>query len=213
MLIAIPPLRLTFLKEQAVASAQKPVLNIEIKSLSAQNRSLYPQQELEAWFACVSQHGFRRHLILHRRNGLRRLVSHLLAQRSGVFVQTIAMPQAPVQPLQVETSAIREGAETHGLIDWLRLYETTHRELCEQLERFCSASNLMLPLQLVYEDHIERAPTVAYERVCGWLGVEPEPVELQHRRINSQPLSQVIANWDEIQRLVQPTPYAWMLAA
>ena len=65
---------------QAMATASKPVLQIEIKSLRAQNRSLYPGLTLEDWLDQLFAHGFQRQVILHRRNGLRRLVSHLMAQ-------------------------------------------------------------------------------------------------------------------------------------
>ena len=36
---------------------------------------------------------------------------------------------------------------------------------------------------------------------------------LLHRRINPEPLPQLIADWDEICRLIEPTDHAWMLAA
>ena len=71
----------------SVAACVKPVLNVEIKYLSAQNFALYPAAHLGDWFTELSGHGLRRHLLIHRRNGLRRLVSHLMAQRTGIYVQ------------------------------------------------------------------------------------------------------------------------------
>jgi len=198
---------------QAIAKASKPVLQIEIKSLRAQNRSLYPELTLQHWFEQLLAHGFQRQVILHRHNGLRRLVSHLMAQRSGVFVQAAAEPLAERPPLLINTAAIREGAETHDLVQWLDLYASTHRSLVEALERFCAARALPAPLQLVYEDSLEEDPQVAYRQLCGWLELEPEPVALLHRRINPEPLPQLIANWQEICSLIKPTPHAWMLAA
>ena len=199
--------------QQSVAQAGKPVLQIEIKSLRAQNRSLYPELTLEHWFEQLLAHGFRRQVILHRRNGLRRLVSHLMAQRSGVFVQSSGAPPLRREPLTVNTNSIREGAETHDLLHWLDLYASTHRTLVEALERFCAARALPSPLQLIYEDSLEADPQLAYQQLCSWLELEPEPVTLLHRRINPEPLSQLIANWGEICNLIAPTPHAWMLAA
>ena len=43
--------------------------------------------------------------------------------------------------------------------------------------------------------------------------LEAEPVTLLHRRINPEPLPQLIANWEEIRGLLAPTPHAWMLMA
>ena len=198
---------------QAMAQASKPVLQIEIKSLQAQNRSLYPALTLEHWFEQLLAHGFRRQVVLHRRNGLRRLVSHLMAQRSGVFVQSAAEPLAQRPPLLINPAAIQEGAETHDLVHWLDLYATTHQQLVEALERFCAVQALPAPLQLVYEESLEADPQVAYRQLCAWLELEPEPVTLLHRRINPEPLPQLIANWEEICSLMAPTPHAWMLAA
>ena len=199
--------------QQTVAEARKPVLNIEIKSLRAQNRSLYADLPLEHWLEQLLAHGFRRQLILHRCNALRRMVSHLMAQRSGVYVQTAIAPLKERPPLRVNTAAIQEGAETHDLVQWLDIHEATHREMVEALQRFCPSHALPAPLQLVYEESLEADPQVAYRQVCEWLELKPEPVTLLHRRLNPEPLPQLIANWDEICRLIEPTDHAWMLAA
>ena len=206
----VPPMR--HVLEQTQAKRCKPVLNIEIKSLQAQNRSLYCDCQLSDWLELMLSLGFRRQVVLHRHNGLRRLVSHLMAQRSGVFVQSVQAPVAAQEPLLINTAAIREGAATHDLVHWLDLYASTHQELLDGVERFCAANGLSAPLQLIYEDAIEADPRQAYQQVCLWLGLEPEPVSIQQRRINPEPLPQLIANWDEIERLLEPTPHAWMLA-
>jgi len=198
---------------EAVQATSKPILQIEIKSLRAQNRSLYPELTLDHWFDHLLAHGFRRQLILHRRNGLRRLVSHLMAQRSGVFVQAAAEPQQQRPPLQVNTAAIREGAETHDLVHWLDLYASTHRQLVKALQLWSASRGLPAPLQLIYEESLEADPQVAYRQLCAWLELEAEPVTLLHRRLNPEPLPQLIANWEEICGLLEPTPHAWMLTA
>ena len=199
--------------QRAMEEATGPVFNIEVKSLPAQNRSLYPQRSLADWFEQLLRHGFERQLILHRRNGLRRLVSHLMAQRSGVFVQSSGAPPLQREPLTVNTTSIREGVETHGLLAWLDLYAASHQDLVRALKAFCALQGLPAPLQLVYEEVIEADPRVAYRQLCEWLALEPEPVTLQHRRINPEPLPQLIANWSELCALLEPTPHAWMLAA
>ena len=198
---------------QALEKNNKSILQIEIKSLRAQNRSLYPELTLDHWFDQLLAHGFRRQLILHRRNGLRRLVSHLMAQRSGVFVQAAAEPLRERPPLWVKPLAIREGAETHDLVHWLDLYASTHRQLVKALERWTALHGLPAPLQLIYEESLEADPQVAYRQLCAWLELEAEPVTLLHRRINPEPLPQLIANWEEIRGLLAPTPHAWMLTA
>ena len=194
-----------------LAERSKPVLNIEIKSLHAQNRSLYPDQKLSDWLNLLRSHGFRRHVLLRRRHGLRRLTSHLMAQQTGVFVQPTQAPSTCQQPLLINTAAIREGAATYDLQHWLDLYVATHSEVLNAVQCFCSVNGLKAPLQLDYEDVIEDNPVRAYLQICGWLDLEPEPVTIQQRRINPEPLHQLIANWDEIVQLLESTTHAWML--
>ncbi len=69
------------------------------------------------------------------------------------------------------------------------------------------------PLQLLYEESLEADPQVAYRQLCAWLELEAKPVTLLHRRLNPEPLPQLIANWKEICGLLEPTPHAWMLVA
>ena len=38
-------------------------------------------------------------------------------------------------------------------------------------------------------------------------------VQVRLKRINPEPLAQLISNWDDITALLAPTRFAWMLAA
>ncbi len=199
----------------AMREASKPVLNIEIKCLSAQNFALYPQATFQDWLTATAGHGFERHLLIHRRNGLRRLVSHLMAQRSGVYVQQQDASATALadRQLTIEPAAIREGVETHSLLGWLERYDHTHQQLRDGLQQWCQDQQQPPPLELIYEDAIEPSPQLAYGQVCAALGLEPEPVQVRLQRINPEPLAQLISNWAEIEALLAPTRFAWMLAA
>ncbi len=199
----------------ATREASKPVLNIEIKFLSAQNFALYPQATFQDWFMAVGGNGFERHLLIHRRNGLRRMVSHLMAQRTGVYVQQrdAAATALADRQITIEPAAIREGVETHSLLGWLERYDHTHQELRNGLQGWCEAQKPPPPLELIYEDAIEPSPQLAYGQVCEALGLELEPVQERLKRINPEPLEQLISNWGEIAALLAHTRFAWMLAA
>jgi len=209
----VPPMQEVL--ASAVRNAQKPVLNIEVKCLSAQNFALYPEARFRDWLEAAAGHGFQRHLLIHRRNGLRRLVSHLMAQRSGVYVQ-----QQDAQPrdladrlLSIDLEAIQEGVETHSLMGWLERYDHTYQQLRDGLQQWCQEQQQPAPLELIYEEVIEPSPQLAYGQVCAALGLEPEPVQVRLKRINPEPLVQLIRNWPEIEALLAPTRFAWMLAA
>ena len=205
----VPPINQVL--QEALSVRNKPFFNIEIKSLLAQNRSLYPGIALGKWFEFLFNEGFHRQVVLCRRHGLRRLISHLLAQRSGIFVQSMQDPIELQEPLWVNTTAIREGACTYDLLHWLDLYASTHAELLSTAQRFSIDKGLPAPLLLFYEDSIESDPLDAYMQFCGWLGLHSEPVSVQHRRINVCPLPQLISNWNEIELLLKQTPHSWML--
>ena len=163
----------------------------------------------------VGGNGFERHLLIHRRNGLRRMVSHLMAQRTGVYVQhQDAQPRELAdRQLTVDLEAIKEGVETHSLLGWLERYDHTHHELRNGLQSWCEDQRQPPPLELIYEDAIEPSPQLAYGKVCAALGLESERVQVRLKRINPEPLAQLISNWDDIAALLAPTRFAWMLAA
>ena len=199
----------------SVQACVKPVLNVEIKYLSAQNFALYPTAHLADWFMELSGHGLHRHLLIHRRNGLRRLVSHLMAQRTGIYVQKQAVPSPshPSRQLTIDSAQINEGFETHSLLGWLEIYDQAHQQMRDALVSWCLQHQQPAPLELFYEEVIEPSPQLAYAQVCVALGLEQEPAVVKLQRINPEPLAQLISNWSEIEALLAPTRFAWMLAA
>ena len=200
---------------EAVRESTKPVVNIEIKCLSAQNFALYPKASFIDWLSTAAQLGFEHHLLIHRRNGLRRLVSHLMAQQNGVYVKQQASSPISIasRKLIIEPAAINEGVETHSLLEWLDRYDHTHEQLRDGLQRWCKQQQQQPPLELIYEESIESSPQLGYKQVCAVLGLDPEPVQVRLKRINPEPLAQLISNWPEIEALLEPTRFAWMLAA
>ena len=67
-------------------------------------------------------------------------------------------------------------------------------------------------LDLTYEDDIADDPHRAYRRICDFLGVTPEPVEVRYGRTTPFPLSGVIENFDEVKAALASTEFEWMLA-
>ena len=64
--------------EQAEQTVSGSALHLfEVKHLPDQNLGLYPQLELQDWLNHFFAHGYKHHLLMRRRNGLRRIVSHV----------------------------------------------------------------------------------------------------------------------------------------
>ena len=98
----------------------------------------------------LSGRGLRRHLLIHRRNGLRRVVSHLMAQRTGVYVQKqrVQSSSPASRQLAIDPSCISEGVETHPLLGWLEIYDRAHQQMREGLTAWCLQHQQPAPLEL-----------------------------------------------------------------
>lgn len=196
-------------------SCHKRVQLIEIKYLTAQNLGLYNnRQTIDDWLQVLSRFNFKHHLVLHRRNGLRRIISHLMAQRSGVYVlkSEAAKPSSLEKPqLTINYHAISEGFETHSLLEWLDLYEESHERAIECLERWREEYAWPALCHLSYEDHIESSPLIGYQHVCDHLRLTARPANIQHQKINPEPLESLISNYDEVADQLAGTRHAWML--
>jgi hypothetical protein len=67
-------------------------------------------------------------------------------------------------------------------------------------------------LDLTYEDDVAADPVRAYRRICYFLGVKNEPVEIRYGRTTPQKLTEIIENFDEVKAALAGTEFEWMLA-
>lgn len=199
---------------QAKGRRCKPIQLIEIKYLSSQNRGLYPESDLQAWLREAAKHGFNSHILLQRRNGLRRIISHLIAQKTGVYVlraeETSSSPTKK-EAIEINCQSIHEGFETHSLLEWLEIYEASYLKMQETLSQWATSEGCPQPLFLNYEEDLEDMPQIGYAKVCAYLDVTTYHPFLKLRRINDLPLHQLIDNWGTLEALIKPTRFAWML--
>ena len=197
--------------EAARGSQSPPCHLFEVKHLASQNLGLYPELQLQDWLSAFHAMGYRRHLLMGRRNGLRRMVSHVRAAQTGVYVDQ-GKPSTAVQAsVTLPTEAIVHGFHSASLLEWLEQYESGHQATRRALIDWSDRHADVAWLELIYEDDIESSPLSAYRRVCAFLGLEPQQPQLTHRRINRGSLVDLVANFDEIRDLLQPTRFAWML--
>ncbi len=149
--------------------------------------------------------GFRRFIILERRNTLRKVVSSLVAQKRETYrqaaYQSASLTQVTLDPARVPI----DGGEA-PLLALLRGYSENMRWLRELL-----AGRSVL--ELAYEEDIQANPTAAYQRVCAYLGVEPAPAFVRYGRSNPFRLDEIIENYGEVQAALRGTEFEWMLEA
>ena len=187
---------------------------VEIKYLKAQNLGLYTGAELEDWLDNALRHGFSMHMLMHRRNSLRRIISHLMAQHTGIYVLKDgheAVQKVASKPINIDFENIKEGFEQLSLLEWLEMYEQSFCAMRDQLTDWCSRNGAAAPLILSYDEDIKNSPLAGYNKVCNYLGIEPIQTTIDLRQINNKPLTELILNLESVSAILRPTRFAWML--
>lgn len=93
-----------------------------------------------------------------------------------------------------------------------------HETLAERFDRFekefatlrQALSNHNV-LELTYEEDIQHDPSIAFHKVCNFLGVDLKTIKPSLQRTNPYPLAEIITNYEEVSHALQGTRYAWML--
>ena len=184
----------------------------EVKHLPSQNLGLYPSLNVADWLQKFRFLGYQSHILLHRRNGLRRMLSHVRAAESGIYVASIQSRDCEPSPkLILPLEGIRHGFEVRSLLDWLHEYERGWRQMQDLFVRCAVEDSNFRWLSLTYEDDLAESPLLGYQRVCRFLGLSSFAPQLRFRKLNPGLLPELIANWDEIYALLSPTSFAWML--
>ena len=196
--------------EQAVSGSNLHLF--EVKHLPDQNLGLYPQFDVQDWLNLFFVHGYKHHLLMRRRNGLRRIVSHVRAAHSGQYVLGSSSDAVNYSPITIPLEGIVHGFGTRTLLGWLEEYERGHEVMCDCLCDLDKSNPDFSWLELVYEDRIEHDPRMAYRDVCDFLGLPAVDVDLRYRKMSPGRLVDLIDNLDEVRDCLFPTRFAWMLS-
>lgn len=184
---------------QRMASASKPHYGCEVKPYQARLVELPMGKLIEAFDAL----GFRRFVLLGRRNSFRKIVSSLIAiatQRWHVPAGTAV----PLTRLRLDVHSVRTEYTDKPLLEFLRGYRDDMRDIETRL-----AGRQVL--KLTYENDIEADPTVAYRKVCDFLGFSPMPATIRLGRTTPFLLRDVLENYDEVAAALRGTEFEWML--
>ena len=199
--------------EQAEQVASQCELHFfEVKHLPDQNLGLYPQLEVQDWLNLFFAQGYKRHLLMRRRNGLRRIVSHLRAAQSGQYVLGLSSAVAQSAPITIPLEGIVHGFGTRTLLGWLEEYERGHEAMRLCLSSMAKSHSEFSWLELVYEDQIESDPHIAYRDVCNFLDLRVVDVDLRHCKMSPGRLADLIQNLDEVRDWLAPTRLAWRVS-
>jgi len=157
--------------------------------------------ELGGYIELLTSLGFERFVALHRRNYLRRVVSGAVGRHAGTWHRHRPGAGEP-QVITLDPESVPFGGD-QPLLDVFAELAAGEQALHDRLPAGS--------VRLTYEDDIVPDPSVAYARICGLFGVEPQPVAPSLFPTNPFPLSEILANYEEIAELLVGTAYEWML--
>ena len=208
-LSSLPPIDSVLEKvEQGISGSELHLF--EVKHLPDQNIGLYPQLDVRDWLNLFFVKGYKYHLLMRRCNGLRRIVSHFRAAESGQYVLGSYSQAFNNVPITIPLEGIVHGFGTRTLLGWLEEYERGHQVMQDCLGAMAQLHSQFTWHELVYEDHIEHDPLMAYRVYASDL--PSVDVDLRYRKISPGRLVDLIANFDEVRDCLSPTRFAWMLS-
>jgi hypothetical protein len=153
--------------------------------------------------AMFLERGFDRFVVLKRRNHLRRMVSHCVAEVTQQYhVEKGSV--ADLQPIVLDPGSIRVGEKRQSLLAWFREFDDAYARLGSLLARHPHC-------EVVYEEDLESDPRIGFRKVCAFLGIEPGQVEVLFSRTNPFSLAEILVNYDAIRELIERAGYASML--
>lgn len=184
-------------------SSATPIYGFETKALRQLHlRPEFLDMTLAEYVAWLERRGFSKFITLNRKNYLRRVVSAIGLREKGVTHVRQHRTDVTAAPLDVNNVPI--GIANLTLLGYFEVLDAHYVELAQVL----TGRDV---LDLTYEDDILNDPRAGYERVCEFLGVNIEPVEVKLGRTNPGTLRELIANLEEVTATLRGTKYAWML--
>jgi hypothetical protein len=195
----------SFLRRRMWAAGRR-WYGFEMKYLAQQNLAIVGLT-LDDYLAEIERAGVTHHVVLRRRNALRRMISAVAGVRSGRRHADAGEPDSGPERIDLDVDALRlwKHADPIPLVACLDQIEQATAELRARL-----ADRRVL--ELTFEDDIAaEGPERAYRRVCAHLGVEPMPVAPHTRRLHAHSVEELLLNYDDVAAALRGTPHEWML--
>jgi hypothetical protein len=176
----------------------------EVK-LNQDENDIYVQinSDLKKFIRKLYELGFTHFIILSRRNYLRQIVSGAIGFETRKW-QLSHLEKPKLTRLKLDLENVPYGYDSKSLLTRFREFDTTYNLLNDLLVD----QNI---LRLTYEEDILKDPKIGYERVCNFLGVNGIKVTVNSARMNPFNLSEIIANFREVEGRLTGTRYQWML--
>ncbi len=147
--------------------------------------------------------GFERFIVLERKNTLRKVISSLIAHKTGRCYLMQGQQAAPVR-VYIDVNRVAIDRTQKTLLQFLSGYAEGFQKLEIAL---CGRP----VLHLTYEDDVSRDPLIAYRRICPFLNLVPTKPAVRLRKTNPFELGAMIENLEEVIEYLHGTPFEWMI--
>jgi len=175
----------------------------EVKFFECQHIAVY-RHTIPEFLDQVRRAGYDRYIVLDRRNYLHKVVSVAIASaRAGKRAFKVG-EEVPKTIITLDLQAVRIQGKAAPILELFDYMDAQNAKLRQHLAN----ENV---LELTYEDDIEADPRVAYDKICAWLGITPQPTAARLSRARQVPVRETVRNWDEVVAALTGTRYAWML--
>lgn len=183
-----------------LAVSDKPWYGFEVKFFHLQHGKI----GLKEYVGALREMGFSRFVVLERRNYLRKVVSGMIASKSGIWhLGSDSLLDNPVRRVRLNPAAIKMDRQVQPLLTLLEGYRRGFAEL----------SAVLAPeetLWLTYEDDVMEDPMRAYLRIVDHFGLARRPAVPRFRRTTPVRLEQALENLEKIRACLAGTDFAWM---
>ncbi|MDY7022639.1 MAG: hypothetical protein SWJ54_14995 [Cyanobacteriota bacterium] len=162
------------------------------------------QIELEKYLDYLEYLGFKDWIILERRNYLRVLVSSIISNRKMKPYHIAAGENPQLVQVHLNIESTESGRKHLSLLESLQ----NHQHDFQHLEYILRDRHT---LKLTYEDDIEKDPRIAARRICKFLNIPNQDSQPVYGKTNPFSLKEIIINFEEVQQVLDGTPFEWML--
>lgn len=191
---------ISYLKHE-MGRSRKPFFGFEVKPYHLKLLG----QDPEEYFNYLQSLGFERFILLDRANRLRKIISSLLSQQSGVYhVSPGNFKRHRKSKILINLDNIQIDNDAKTLLEYLQDYDRRWAKVCDLL----SDKEV---LSLEYSRDIEADPFVAYDKVSRFLDLNLKTPKIYYKRTNPYPIAELVENYDELCDLLGNTKYSWML--
>lgn len=146
-------------------------------------------------------------IVLERKNLLRSVVSHQLAQQEGIWHHhKNSIVKHVSKKVNIHPAELFQDHEMTTLVGTLTTWYKDYNDVKNYLE-FEGKKYL----SLTYEDDIENNPLIAYGRVIRFLGLKNHMPKINFKKSDRKELIEIVDNYTELEKELVGTPFKWML--